>query len=107
MLPASFKAASFNAAVPMLCAGAGGLVVMLAESWRRKGERMPLGVLAFIALAATAVSLLFLWGRNQTSFGVITADNFGVFVSLVIVAAGLFTVAVSSQVLERDGIAEG
>ena len=98
---------SFNAVVPMLCAGAGGLVVMLAESWRRKGERMPLGVLAFIGLAATAVALLFLWGRNQTSFGVITADNFGVFVSLIIVAAGLFTVAFSSQVLERDGIAEG
>ena len=107
MLPASFNASSFNAAVPMLCAGAGGLVVMLAEAWRRKGERMPLGVLAFIALAATAVSLLFLWGRNQTSFGVITADNFGVFVSLIIVTAGLFTVAFSSQVLERDGIAEG
>jgi NADH-quinone oxidoreductase subunit N len=97
----------FNAVVPILCTGGGALVVMLADAWRQKGERMPLGVLTFIALAAAGVSLLFLWDRNQTSFGVITADNFGLFVSLVIVAAGLLTVAFSSQVLRRDGVSEG
>jgi NADH-quinone oxidoreductase subunit N len=102
MLPATF-----NAVVPMLCATAGGLVVMLAEAWRRKGERMPMGLLAFIGLAATAVSLVFLWGRNQASFGVVTADNFGIFVSLLVVGAGLLTVAFSTQVLERDGVPEG
>ena len=102
MLPASF-----NAVVPMLCAGAGALVVMLAEAWRRKGERFPMALLAFIALAATGISLIFLWGRNQVSFQVVTADNFAVFVSLIIVAAGLLTVAFSTQVLERDGIPEG
>ncbi len=102
MLPASF-----NAVVPMLCATAGALVVMLAEAWRRKGERVPMGTLAAIALAATGASLAFLWGRNQVSFNVVTADNFGIFISLVVVVAGLFTVAFSSQVLDRDGIPAG
>ncbi|MGE0393030.1 MAG: NADH-quinone oxidoreductase subunit N [Vicinamibacterales bacterium] len=102
MLPASF-----NAVVPMLCATAGALVIMLAEAWRRKGERVPMGVLAFIGLAATAGSLVLLWGRNQTSFGVVTADNFAIFVSLLVVVAGLLTVAFSTQVLERDGVPEG
>jgi NADH-quinone oxidoreductase subunit N len=91
----------------MLCATAGALVIMLAEAWRRKGERVPMGLLAVIALVATGGSLVLLWGRNQASFGVVTADNFGIFVSLLVVAAGLLTVAFSAQVLDRDGIPEG
>ena len=98
---------SFDAIVPMLCAGAGALVVMLAEAWRGRGERMPVGVLGVIALVASAVSLVFLWGRNATSFGVIAADNFGIFVSLTVVAVGILTILFSSQVLERDGIPSG
>jgi NADH-quinone oxidoreductase subunit N len=98
---------SFDAIVPMLCAGAGALVVMLAESWRDRDERMPLGVLGVIALISAAVALAFLWNRNSASFGVIVADNFGIFVSLVIVVSGLFTIFFSSQVLERDSVPSG
>ena len=102
MLPATF-----NALVPMLCATAGALLIMLAEAWRRKGERGLMSLLAFIGLGASGASLVFLWSRNQTSFGVVTADNFGIFVSLLVVVVALFTVAFSTQVLERDGVPEG
>jgi len=98
---------SFDAIVPMMCVGAGALVIMLAEAWRDRDERMPLGVLALIALAASGVGLALLWNRNATSFGVIVADNFGVFVSLVLVAVGVLTVLFSSQVIERDGLPAG
>ena len=98
---------SFDAIVPMLCITAGALVVMLAEAWRAKGERMPLGVLGIIALVFSGAALMLLWDRNATSFNVIVADNFGIFVSLVLVIVGVLTILFSSQVVERDGLPAG
>ncbi|MGH9345966.1 MAG: proton-conducting transporter membrane subunit, partial [Vicinamibacterales bacterium] len=99
--------ASFDAIVPMLCVTAGALVIMLAEAWREPGERMPLGVWGIISLAGAAIGLLLLWDRNAASFDVIVADNFGIFVSLILAAVGVLTILFSSQVLERDGIPAG
>src|SRR5918992_2475672 len=98
---------SFDAIVPMLCIVAGALVVMLAEAWRGRGERMPLGVLGIIALVFSAAALILLFDRNATSFGVIVADNFAIFVSLVLVIVGVLTILFSSQVVHRDGYAAG
>jgi NADH-quinone oxidoreductase subunit N len=98
---------AFDAVVPMLCVTAGALVVMLAEAWRAPGERMPLGVWGIIALAGAAIGLMFLWDRNTVSFGVIAADNLGIFVSLILVGIGILTILFSSQVVDRDGIPPG
>jgi len=98
---------SFDAIVPMLCIVAGALVVMLAEAWRNRGEQMPLGVLGIIALVFSGAALILLFDRNATSFGVIVADNFGIFVSLVLVVVGILTILFSSQVVHRDGYAAG
>jgi NADH-quinone oxidoreductase subunit N len=98
---------SFDAIVPMLCIVAGALVVMLAEAWRNRGEQMPLGVLGIIALMFSGAALILLFDRNATSFGVIVADNFGIFVSLVLVIVGILTILFSSQVVHRDGYAAG
>ena len=98
---------SFDAIVPMLCVTAGALVVMLAEAWREKDERMPLGVWGIISLVGAAIGLMFLWDRNATSFDVIVADNFGIFVSLILVAVGILTILFSSQVIDRDGVPAG
>src|SRR5712691_2798201 len=98
---------NFDAIVPMVCTAAGALVVMLAEAWRDKDERMPLGVLGVIALVSSAIALAFLWNRNTSSFNVILADNFGIFVSLVLAVIGILTIAFSSQVIERDGLPAG
>jgi NADH-quinone oxidoreductase subunit N len=101
---------SFDAIVPMLCVLAGALVVMLAEAWRERDERMPLGVWGIISLGGAGIALMFLWDRNASSFEglpVIVADNFGIFVSLIIIVAGILTILFSSQVLERDGIPAG
>jgi NADH-quinone oxidoreductase subunit N len=98
---------SFDAIVPMLCVTAGALVVMLAEAWREPDERMPLGIWGIISLGGAAIGLMFLWDRNATSFNVIVADNFGIFVSLILMAVGILTILFSSQVIERDGIPAG
>ncbi len=98
---------SFDAIVPVLVIALGGLVVLLAESFRQKHERMPIAGLPIIVLVGAAVASVFLWDRNATSFGVVTADNYALFVNLVIVAVGLLTVFFSSQTLERDGLPAG
>src|SRR5438552_18509888 len=88
---------NFDAIVPMVCTAAGALVVMLAEAWRDKDERMPLGVLGVIALVSSAIALAFLWNRNTSSFHVILADNFGIFVSLVLAVVVILAITISSQ----------
>jgi NADH-quinone oxidoreductase subunit N len=98
---------TFDAILPMLCVTVGALVVMLAEAFRQPDERMPFGIWGIISLGGAAIGLMFLWDRNATSFNVIVADNFGIFVSLVLAAVGILTILFSSQVIERDGIPPG
>ena len=62
---------------------------------------------AIIGLLAAGVSAVLLWDRSAVSFGVVTADNFGLFVVLVLVLVGILTLALSAQIVERDGINAG
>jgi NADH-quinone oxidoreductase subunit N len=84
-----------------------GLAVMLAESVRLKNESMPLGGLAVIGLVGAGAASIFLWDRTATSFGVVTADNFALFVNLVLVAIGILTVFFTSQTAARDRLPAG
>ena len=99
--------ASFDAVIPVLCLAMAGLAVLLAESFRLKNESMPLGGLAIIGLLGSGAASVFLWGRNATSFGVVTADNFALFVNLVLVAVGILTVFFASQTAARDRLPAG
>ena len=58
---------------------------------------MPIGGLAIIGLIGAASASVLLWNRNATSFGVVTADNFSLFVNLVLVAVGILTVDASRR----------
>jgi NADH-quinone oxidoreductase subunit N len=98
---------AFDAVVPVICVALAGLFALLAEAFREKGERMPIGGLAIIGLVGAGVASILLWDRNATSFGVVTADNFALFVNLVLVVVGILTVVFSSQTLERDGLPVG
>lgn len=98
---------SFDAIIPVLCITLAGLVVLLAEAFRAKNERMPIGGLALIGLAGAGVASVLLWDRNATSFGVVTADNFALFVNIVLVAIGALTVVFSGQTIERDRLPAG
>ena len=98
---------AFDAVIPVVWVTLAGLVVMLAEAFRGKDERMPLGGLAIIGLVGAGAASILLWDRNATSFGVVTADNFALFVNLVIIVVGILTVVVSSQTVERDHMPAG
>jgi len=96
-----------DAIVPMLCVTLAGLVTMIAEAFRRPGEKMPIGWLGILGLAGAAASSAVLWNRNAQGFGVIAADNFGLFVTLVLVVVGVLTIMFSSSVVTRDAIPAG
>jgi NADH-quinone oxidoreductase subunit N len=98
---------SFDAIVPLLCVALAALATMAAEAFRGKDERMPIGGLGIVGLIGAAVSTGLLWDRNTSSFGVILADNFGLFVTMILVLVGILTVMLSSAVVERDAMPVG
>jgi NADH-quinone oxidoreductase subunit N len=98
---------SFDAVIPMVCVALAALSVMAAEAFRARDERMPMGGLGIVGLVGAAISVALLWNRNVTSFGVIVADNFGLFVTMVLVIVGILTIMLSSVVVRRDGLPDG
>src|SRR5581483_10964127 len=53
-----------------------------------------------------AASIL-LWDHNASSFGVVVADNFGLFVTWVLIVVGLLSLAISQPTIEREGLPRG
>ena len=98
---------SIVAIVPVFCVTLGGIAALMAEAFRAPGERVPIGGLAILSLVASGLASVLLWERNASSFGVLSADNFALFINLVLVVIGIFTVVFSSAVLERDRIPSG
>jgi NADH-quinone oxidoreductase subunit N len=96
-----------DALIPMLCITLAALATLGAEAFRGRGERMPLGWLGIVGLVGAAASSALLWDRNAEGFGVIVADNFGLFVTLVLVLVGVLTIMFSSQVIHRDEMPAG
>ncbi len=97
----------FDAVIPMICVALAGLVVLLAEAFRSRGEKMPIGGLAIIGLVGAGIASVLLWDRNTESFGAVTGDNFGLFVNLVLVVVGILTVVFSAGTVERDRLPAG
>src|SRR5512139_75959 len=98
---------NFSAIVPMVCVTLAALATMAAEAFRGRGEQMPLAGLGILGLIGAAVSTALLWGRNASGFGVIVADNFGLFVTVVLIIVGLLTIMFSSQVLHVTDLPKG
>ncbi len=101
------SSSSLAAIIPILCVTAAGIAAMLAEALRQPGERMPISGLGFVGLAGAAITSALLWNRHAVSFGVVLADNFGLFISLVLVGVGFLTLLYSPQLVERDGLPAG
>src|SRR2546427_7879985 len=94
--------ASFNAIVPMACVTAAALAAMVAEAFRDPGERIPIGPLGAIGLVGAAIASVVLWNHNTSSFGVVVADNFGLFVTGILIIVGLLSIAISEPTIDRE-----
>jgi NADH-quinone oxidoreductase subunit N len=93
---------SLNAIVPMACVTAAGIAAMTAEAFRAPGERMPIAPLGAIGLVGAAAASLLLWDHNATSFGVVVADKFGLFVTWVLIIVGSLSLAISGPAIDRE-----
>ncbi len=96
-----------NAVVPMMCVSAAAIAAMTAEAFRAPGERTPIAPLGAIGLIGAAAAAVLLWNRGATSFGVVTADNFGLFLTLVLALIGLLSLAVSAPEVDRGRLPSG
>src|ERR687894_2902315 len=94
----------FAAVIPILIIVLSACAAMLAEAFRQPGERMPIAGLGLIGLAGAAAASVFLWNSDAVSFGVIRADNFALFINLVLCVVGILTMLFSNDVVERENI---
>ena len=98
---------SWNAIVPMACVTAAALAAMVAEAFRAPGERMPIGPLGAIGLAGALISSILLWSDGASSFGVVLADKFGLFVTFILIIAGFLSLAISEPTIDREQLPRG
>ena len=98
---------ALNAIIPVICVTLAGLACLLAEAFRQRDERMPIGGLGAIGLVGAAAAVVLLWGRRAESFGVVRADDFGLFVQMVLLGVGLLTIVFSPKAIERDNLPAG
>jgi NADH-quinone oxidoreductase subunit N len=80
---------------------------MVAEAFRAPGERMAIGPLGAIGLVGAGLSCALLWNHNASSYGVVLADNFGLFVTWVLILVGLLSLAFSGPTIERQRLPMG
>lgn len=98
---------SFDAIVPMVCVAAAAIAAMTAEAFRSPGERMPIGPLGAIGLVGAALAAALLWDRGTSSFGLVAADNFGLFVTGILIVVGLLSLGLSGVTLDRERLPRG
>lgn len=97
----------FNAITPIVIVLLSAVTVMLLEAFRQRGERLSVAGLAAIGPVGAVVACVLLWNRDLTGFSVVRADNFALFMTIVVAIVGLLTILFSSQVVERDELPAG
>src|SRR5215208_6227383 len=80
---------------------------MLAEAIRHPGERMYIAGFGLIGLIGALVASCFLWDTDAVSFGVVRADNFALFINIILCIVGILTMVFSHDVVEREGLPAG
>jgi len=98
---------SFAATIPILIVVLSAIAAMLAEAIRHPGERMYIAGFGLIGLAGALVASCFLWDTDAVSFGVVRADNFALFVNIILCIIGILTMVFSNEVVEREELPPG
>jgi NADH-quinone oxidoreductase subunit N len=97
----------YAAVIPITILALSAIAAMVAEAIRRPGERMPIAGFGLIGCAGAALASVFLWNSDAQSFGVIRADNFAIFINIILCIVGVLTMLLSHETVERDEIPAG
>ena len=92
---------------PVLIVTLAACACLVAESFRRKGERWPFAILGFIGLGGGIFSSVRQWGSDLIGFGVILGDDYALFFNVVACGIGLLMLFLSTGTSERDHIPQG
>jgi NADH-quinone oxidoreductase subunit N len=95
------------ATIPIVIVVLAAVAAMLAEAFRHEGEHMPIFGLGLIGLVGAAVASLYLWDTDATSFGVVRADNFSLFINIILCIIGVLTMVFSNDVVDREDLPPG
>src|SRR5688500_14071334 len=98
---------SFAATIPILIVVLSAIAAMLAEAIRHPGERMYIAGFGLIGLVGALVASCFLWDTDAVSFGVVRADNFALFINIILCIIGILTIVFSQDGVEREGLPAG
>src|SRR6185369_12167460 len=98
---------SFAATIPMLIVVLSAIAAMMAEAIRHPGERMYIAGFGLIGLVGALVASVFLWNTDAVSFGVVRADNFALFINIILCIIGIITMVFSNDVVEREDLPAG
>jgi NADH-quinone oxidoreductase subunit N len=98
---------AFAATIPILIVVLSAIAAMLAEAIRHPGERMYIAGFGLIGLIGALVASCFLWDTDAVSFGVVRADNFALFINIILCIVGILTMVFSHEVVERDDLPAG
>jgi NADH-quinone oxidoreductase subunit N len=98
--------------MPVICLSAYGLLALLLVPWLRGNSRY-LGLVSLIGLGMTGAFLVRLWsqwsllGAQETAYGMVRIDGFGLFFSFVLLLIGALSVLYSMTFLEREEADQG
>jgi len=97
---------------PVISLAGFGLWTMMLSSFFR-GWTRPTAVSALIGLASTGATLFRLWqqwmavGPQETAFGMVRVDGFGLFFSFILLIVTALSILLSMTFLEREGADQG
>ena len=103
--------------IPLILPAAGlaafALLILLFVRGGARGSNRYLAWMALIGLGMTGFILFRLWqmwtviGPQETAFGMVRIDGFGLFVSFILLIIGVLSVVASIPFLEREGVDHG
>src|SRR5262245_6402620 len=98
---------AYAATIPMVIVVLAAIAAMMAEAIRHPGERMYIAGFGLIGLVGALVASVFLWDTDAVSFGVVRADNFALFINIILCIIGIITMVFSNDVVEREDLPAG
>ncbi|NIV47737.1 MAG: NADH-quinone oxidoreductase subunit N, partial [Gammaproteobacteria bacterium] len=103
---------NFLLVLPVVSLAAYGLLVLVLVPFSR-GSTRGLALATLIGLGMTGVILYRLWqhwamyGPQETAFGLVRIDGFGLFFSFILLVVATLSVLASINFLEREGADQG